>query len=201
MKQFIPQNPQQNTNWKMRITQVFWDRPKFYKKYWLKGHEGIDINPKPGIPTPIYAVFDWNTYIKKWGAYWNRIDLYDDKGLVASYCHLSKINITRKQRVKAGDLLWYSWKTWNSWAIHLHFMIKECNPQTGQIHNERNWYLWSIPVKFDKQKNKLFIDTKKIYFEEKEICNCKLLEKKLKKEKQKNKLLEKKLKDINKISS
>jgi murein DD-endopeptidase MepM/ murein hydrolase activator NlpD len=206
MKQFLPKNPQNNTNWKLRITQKFWARSWFYKKYWLKGHEWIDINPKPWIVTPIYAVFEWNTYIRKWGAYWNKLDLYDDKGLVASYCHLSKILVKKGQRVKAGDLLWYSWNTANyrGMAIHLHFMIKECNVKTGAIYNERNWYLGSIPIKYDKVSNKLYIDTQKKYYisdVEKILDKWNDFLKSMNQEQAKKiKILEEKLKKINLLS-
>jgi len=165
MKQYLPKNPQKNTNGKLRITQLFWKRKSFYKKYWLKGHEWIDINPKPWISTPIYAVFDWNTYTQKSWAYGKRIDLYDDVWLVANYCHLSKILIKKWQKVKAWDLIWYSWKTTNykGMAIHLHFMLKECNPKNWIIYNERNGFLWSIKIEYDKSKNRIFFNTKKVY--------------------------------------
>lgn len=164
MKQYLPFNPQQNTNWKLRITQKFWVWPEYYNKFWFLWHEWIDINPIAWKSTPIYATFDWNCFPRSGWAYWKRIDLYDDKWVVASYCHLKTVSIIRKQRVKAWDLIWYSWTTWNSWAIHLHFMIRECNPKTWEIYNPRNWYWWSLKIEFDSQANKLFIDTKKQYF-------------------------------------
>ena len=197
MKQYLPENPQWNIWGKMRITQDFWERPEYYKKYWLKGHEWIDINSIPWISTPIFAVFDWNTYFKSkkyWRAYWNQIKLYDDKWIVAIYCHIDKSFIKKGQRVRAGDLIGMSGNTSSvNWmALHLHFMIKECNSKTWIIYNSENWYFWSIKTEYDKKRNKLFFNTKKEYFETNYILESENL-------KEENEKLKKKNNDISQI--
>lgn len=159
MRYYLPKNPQQNTSGKLRVTQVWNDRAWFYKQFWLLWHEGIDLNPKPWIPTPLYAVFDGNCYMSSWGAYWNRIKLYDDVWLQASYCHCSKFLVNKWQRVKAWDLIWYSGNTASySMPLHLHFMIKECNAKTWAVYNTNNWYLWSVPIYLDANRNELYVE-------------------------------------------
>lgn len=163
MKQYIPVNPQ-NDRWdKMYITQEFWANPEYYSQYWILGHEGIDINTKVWTPTPVYAAFDGNTYITNEPVYGKRVKLYDDIGLQASYCHMESIYVERAERVKKGQFLWFSWNTWISSGVHVHFMLKECNPVTWEIYNTDNWYFWSIPVYFDIDKNALWFDTEKDY--------------------------------------
>jgi hypothetical protein len=131
----------QDTN---RITQKFGERPEYYAKYGFKWHEWIDINPKPWVPTPIYAVDNWVIDIKKGGAYGNQVYLivWD---VMFGYCHLSSIDVKKWQRVKIGDKLGMSW--WSSTVsmpIHLHFMVQEL--ENGKVINKKNWYGWSVPI-------------------------------------------------------
>ena len=140
MKTYLKRLPQD----KNRITQEFWARPGYYAKYKLKGHEGIDINPIPWTPTPIYAVDDGIIDVKGWGAYGNQVYLICGN-IMFWYCHLSQIDVKKGQKVKVGDKLGMSGKSSNiEIDIHLHFMVKEL--ENWQVKNKDNGYLGSVPI-------------------------------------------------------
>lgn len=146
MKYFLSHQPQS----KNRVTQKFSARPGFYAQFWFKGHEGIDINDTPGVPTPVYAVEDWLITIQEWGAYWKRINL-KYKNLLFSYCHLSKIHVKQGDKVKAWDIIGMTWDTASyDMPIHLHFMVVELD-ENWNVLNKWNWYKGSIKIESTKK--------------------------------------------------
>ena len=142
MKFFTTKQPQS----KNRVTQKFWERPEYYRKYGFLGHEGLDLNDTPWVSTPVYAVQDGTIVVKQNdGAYGLRVDLYDlDLDVIISYCHLSKAEVQTKQNVKAGDLIGYTGNTSTvKMPIHLHIMVKEIDLNLDVI-NTRNGYAGSV---------------------------------------------------------
>lgn len=146
MKHFTTSQPQS----KNRVTQIFWARPEYYKKYWFLWHEGLDINDTPWSPSPVYAVEDWTIVVKPnaW-AYGLRIDLYmDNLDVIFWYCHLSEVKVKTKDIVKSWDIIWYTGKTWTQ-DIHLHIMATEIDDNLIPI-NIRNWYAGAVEVWIEK---------------------------------------------------
>ncbi len=141
MKYFTFRQPQV----KNRVTQEFWARPEFYKQFWFKGHEWIDVNDTPWKVSPVYAVEDGFIVTKRDWAYGNRIDLYCERiGVMFSYCHLSKFSVKTKDKVKPGQLIGYTGNTSTyEMPIHLHFMVKEIDSNLD-IVNKKNWYDGSL---------------------------------------------------------
>ncbi len=91
-----------------------------------KFHAGIDIGADSG--TPIYASFsgvctvadydDWNGYY---------IKLQHEGNIMTVYCHCSKLNIKKGDKVKAGDVIAYVGSTGSSTGPHLHYEIRVDN--------------------------------------------------------------------------
>jgi len=154
MKYFTTSQPQS----KNRVTQEFWDRPEFYKRFGFLGHEGLDLNDTPWTPTPVYAVESWVINLRNGWAYGKRIDL-TYKNLMFSYCHLSKILFNTWDTVKAWELIGYTWNTASyEMPIHLHFMCAELDRQWNVV-NTRNGYNGSIHTGIENWK--LYVQTTK----------------------------------------
>jgi murein DD-endopeptidase MepM/ murein hydrolase activator NlpD len=105
------------------VTQVFGANPKAYKKFGLKGHNGIDW----GVPTgtPVVASHD-GTVIKAEednSGYGVHVRLEGTECLTI-YGHFSRVTVRKGQQVKAGEIIGYSGNTGNSTGPHLHFEVR-----------------------------------------------------------------------------
>ncbi len=89
-------------------------------------HAGIDIGAPDG--TPIYASFsgvcEVATY-DEWNGYY--IKLKHEGDIMTVYCHCSKLNIKKGDKVKAGDVIAYVGSTGSSTGPHLHYEIRVNN--------------------------------------------------------------------------
>lgn len=106
------------------ITSDIWDRDPYYKKELLP-HIGYDYRAR----TPLNLVSPLNgvvveTVISLWSSYGRQIFIYDEeKNVTVHFAHLSKVNVTKGQKVKQGDLIGVSGrsgKTENAYDAHLH---------------------------------------------------------------------------------
>jgi hypothetical protein len=113
------------------ITQQFRERPEFYAKFGLPGHEGIDFEAPEG--SDIYAVADGvvgevrldgnSDPLNK--PYGNQLRVRHDGGYESIYAHLLQASVTIGQSVKAGQLVGLADNTGNSFGSHLHLTIKK----------------------------------------------------------------------------
>jgi murein DD-endopeptidase MepM/ murein hydrolase activator NlpD len=140
----------------VRITQSFGERPDFYKKFDLAGHEGIDYGCALG--TAIKAAADGVVYRsgatsgeygpnKNQGAYGIRVIVEHTWGSQRGYtvyAHLSSVSVKEGDRVGAGDEVGKSGNTGNSSAAHLHFsliLFGKSNPgYKSVLDNSDNWF-------------------------------------------------------------
>ena len=112
------------------ITQRFGENPRFYNKFGLPGHEGVDIRAPEG--SEIYAAADGlvtdvrmdgfsDPLLKPYG---NQVRIQHAGGYQTIYAHLSEVVVMRGQIVKAGQLIGLAGKTGNSSGAHLHLSLK-----------------------------------------------------------------------------
>lgn len=110
------------------ITQRYGERPEYYKRFGLKGHEGVDFRAPTG--TPIIASLDGVVQIATFGkTYGNQVWLgHDLEGSTVQtlYAHLDKIKpgLKRGQQVKRGEVIGWAGNTGNSEKAHLHFGLR-----------------------------------------------------------------------------
>lgn len=107
------------------ITQHFGERPEYYGRFGLKGHEGTDFRAPTG--TPIIAAADGLVQIAATGKqYGVQVWIQHKDGSQTLYAHLSRINygIQRGAEVKAGQVIGLAGNTGNSSAAHLHFGLR-----------------------------------------------------------------------------
>jgi murein DD-endopeptidase MepM/ murein hydrolase activator NlpD len=100
-----------------------------------KTHQGVDF--RASIGTPFVAMVPGvvvhvgrHVYKKGWGiSFGKHVIIDNDKfpngspGYWAIYAHLSQINVSKGQRIQAGQLLGLTGNTGNSTAPHLHVGI------------------------------------------------------------------------------
>ena len=83
-------------------------------------HRGIDF--KAGYGTPIYAVTDGTVSIAgRNGGHGNYVKLTHGGGLQTGYSHMSRIAVSRGERVKRGQVIGYVGSTGLSTGPHLHY--------------------------------------------------------------------------------
>lgn len=87
-------------------------------------HDGVDLRAPKG--TPIKAAADGVAAVvlldhPTAGMY---VQLDHGSGTITGYSHLSRIDVERGQRVKAGDVLGLAGATGNAKGSHLHFGVK-----------------------------------------------------------------------------
>lgn len=112
-----------------RITQYFLERPEFYSRFGLPGHEGIDFGTDVG--TPVLAVADGvvsgiETDPNKhaYGLYIRLRHTTPDGTFSTIYGHLSEINVAVDQQVRSRDVIGKSGNTGNSSGPHVHLSLK-----------------------------------------------------------------------------
>ena len=125
------------------ITQQFGERPEYYSKFGLKGHEGQDLGMPNGTPLicPFEEAIIVRTVISNYGAYGKHIVLWDPVQKVAVwYCHCQKLTRAVGNVVYRGNLVAYSNNTGNSTGPHLHWSV--CRTDTNGIRlNQNNGYI------------------------------------------------------------
>ena len=83
-------------------------------------HRGIDFKATYG--TPIYAVTDGTVeYAGRHGGHGNFVRLMHGGGLQTGYAHMSRIAVSRGQRVRRGQVIGYVGSTGLSTGPHLHY--------------------------------------------------------------------------------
>jgi predicted flap endonuclease-1-like 5' DNA nuclease len=121
------------------ITQGFRERPEFYGKFGLPGHEGIDFQAPDG--SEIYAVADGTVSDVRLDGdsdklnkpYGNQVRVRHEGGYESVYAHLMQAAVSTGQPVKAGQLIGLADNTGNSFGTHLHFTVKKKGAsQTGE---------------------------------------------------------------------
>lgn len=116
----------------------------FYKKWGLKGHNGVDLKTKTGCPvratywgTVVYAGYDTgggNTII-----IWHK-----DEGYKSVYYHLSEIGVKKGQKVQPDQVIGKAGNTGKyTTGPHLHYGLKMVDPM-GHTLNWDNGYKGAI---------------------------------------------------------
>jgi murein DD-endopeptidase MepM/ murein hydrolase activator NlpD len=83
-------------------------------------HSGLDF--KAGQGTPIYAVTDGTVeFAGRNGGHGNHVRLDHGSGLDTGYSHMSRIAVSRGQRVRRGQVIGYVGSTGLSTGPHLHY--------------------------------------------------------------------------------
>ena len=124
---------------KVFITQKFGENPDTYKKFGLKGHDGVDFRTR-FVDSPLGrryvtacadgTIEEIRYDIKGYGIH-IRQRLWDGSLLI--YGHLTKPYVALKAKVKAGDRIALSGNTGFSSAPHLHleWRPKDLKPKNG----------------------------------------------------------------------
>lgn len=86
-------------------------------------HSGTDLKLQLG--DPVVAAFDGKVrFARSYMAYGNVVVIRHPNGLETVYAHLSKIQVTVDQTVKAGDVIGLGGRTGRATATHLHFEVR-----------------------------------------------------------------------------
>ncbi len=87
-------------------------------------HSGVDFKGPMG--DPIYATGDGVINRCDWyGGYGNAVVIDHESGYQSLFGHLSKVNVTPGQEVKAGDVIGFLGSTGRSTGPHLHYEIRK----------------------------------------------------------------------------
>ncbi|MBN1954562.1 MAG: SH3 domain-containing protein [Anaerolineae bacterium] len=113
------------------ITQQFNQRPEFYAKFGLPGHEGLDFQAPEG--SEIYAAADGVVSEVRLDGdsdplhkpYGNQVRIQHAGPYLTIYAHLSHVVVSVGQPVKAGQLVGLAGNTGNSFGAHLHLTLKK----------------------------------------------------------------------------
>lgn len=136
---------------KLVCTQKFGERPEFYKRWQMDGHNGIDFRTKfddtPDGKRPVYAVMDGMVSkavpIEDISGYGKYIKLIHDNDYETVYAHLDSLNVLKGQKVSAGDQIGISDATGVGSAAHLHFGLRKLD-ENGKVLNLNNGFKGSI---------------------------------------------------------
>lgn len=91
---------------------------------WGSFHSGVDWGC--GIGTSVYASCSGTVTQAGWfGGYGYCVTISHGNGMQTRYAHLSKILVSRGERVTQGEVIAYSGNTGNSTGPHIHFEIIE----------------------------------------------------------------------------
>jgi len=109
-----------------RLYTVLWGASyKYGWDVWYGGHIWTDIATAKW--TPVYSMAKWIVVKSKFDKMlWNLVVVQHEikgKKIWSSYAHMSKIHVKEGKKLKAWELLWEVWSTWNSTWNHLHFQI------------------------------------------------------------------------------
>jgi murein DD-endopeptidase MepM/ murein hydrolase activator NlpD len=145
-----------------RITQRYYDRPNYYKKYGLKSHAGIDYAP-PSVNQKgvvVHAPHDGYVHSLDFGdkgfgkhIYITSLPYAGDKCRQSVLAHFQAVLVSEGQFVAQGDPVGIMGTTGDSTAVHCHHgyrtidkgkIVEEDNGNNGFTDIERfilDWYL------------------------------------------------------------
>ena len=118
------------------VTQYFGQRPEFYGKLGLPGHEGIDLRARMGAN--LYALADGMVTFAgfpnnhPYGLHIRFRHEQNGVSFESIYAHLEKLLVSKGDRVVAGQLVGLSDNSGNSQGSHLHLTLKITGEQTGK---------------------------------------------------------------------
>lgn len=135
---------------RFKITQLFGVNPRMYKRFGLKGHNGLDLRTKfaPSYSGKIrcYAADDGTvTLCQNQGksGYGKSIRIKHQDGSTTIYAHLLQFATKRGRKVNRGEVIGTTDNTGFSTAAHLHFGLLPKNP------NYNNGYAgWIDPLPY-----------------------------------------------------
>ncbi|MFI3267460.1 MAG: M23 family metallopeptidase [Rikenellaceae bacterium] len=89
-----------------------------------RNHNGVDISMNTG--EPLYATFDGKVRYAQYnsGGYGYMVIIRHTNGLESWYGHLSKLNVTFGDVVKAGKVIGFAGSTGRSTGTHLHYEMR-----------------------------------------------------------------------------
>ena len=135
---------------KIYITQHFGENQKFYFKWGLKGHNGVDFRTRfsdsPLGKREIYAVDDGiveKVVIAKSGGYGTYVTIRHDDGSMTLYGHQYVPKVNQGQRVEAGHVIGISDNTGESSGPHLHLSYR---PDKPDMQNGFKGYVDPYPL-------------------------------------------------------
>lgn len=119
---------------KIFVTQHFGENPDLYRRYGLKGHNGVDFRTR-FIDTPlgrreIYAVSSGvvsKVVIAKKGGYGTYIQIKHDDDSMTIYGHQFCVKVKVGDAVSAGQVIGISDNTGDSTGPHLHLGYRPAN--------------------------------------------------------------------------
>lgn len=131
---------------KVFITQKFGDRPLAYKKYGLRGHNGIDYRVrfldsplgKRYVSAAQEGVVEVVRYDMK--GYGVHVRLRHPDGSMTIYGHLTKPYVSKGQKVATQQIIGLSGNTGDSTAAHLHFELRPA----GWEQNTNNGFAGAV---------------------------------------------------------
>jgi len=131
------------------ITQFFGQNLSDYKRFGMKGHNGVDFIPTKNDSWNVQSVSNGVVIEAGFdvGGFGNFIKIKDgDK--IWLYAHLSKINVIRHQPVQKGVIIGIMGNTGNSEGAHLHLGLK-ITDNLGNVLNNNNGYFGAVnPLPF-----------------------------------------------------
>lgn len=109
------------------ISQRFGANPEIYGKWGLPGHEGLDI--RAPLNSKIYACADGEvSHVEQKpdaDAYGRQVRINHGNGYKTVYAHLSEVDVSVGQQVKAKELIGRAGSTGNSTGSYLHLTLKK----------------------------------------------------------------------------
>ncbi len=108
------------------------------KGNWAAGwHTGIDL---VSDNTNIYSNCDGTVYKTGWdNSYGNYIVVKNSDGKYHWFCHLSKINVSKGNKVTRTSVIGIMGSTGNSTGRHLHFEIRNTSNKYGDTSNPADY--------------------------------------------------------------
>jgi hypothetical protein len=108
------------------------------KGNWAAGwHTGIDL---VSDNTNIYSSCDGTVYKTGWdNSYGNYIVVKNSDGKYHWFCHLSKINVSKGNKVTRTSVIGIMGSTGNSTGRHLHFEIRNTSNKYGDTSNPADY--------------------------------------------------------------
>ena len=111
-----------------------------------KFHAGMDFTAPTG--TEIYATGDGKVIRadSKSGGYGKHVRIDHGYGYTTIYAHMSRVSVSRRQKVKRGDVIGYVGNTGLSAGPHLHYEVRK----EGDAMNPANYYFNDLsPEEYD----------------------------------------------------
>lgn len=135
-----------------RLTQKHGDRPDYYKKYGLAGHNGLDLSDMvAGTKKTLYAPFNGRVSIAgQYGSYGLCVRLVSiensgDNQTEITLGHFDSIepDVQVGKMVKLGQRIGVMGKSGDATGVHVHIQLRILNA-LGQILNYDNGFKGSI---------------------------------------------------------